>query len=107
MQPHELKEADHHQYEQKIVPIPTTVELALMQLSSSQILLAGVIAAGTPIEPISQMERVEMLKILAGYGETSTLRVKGTSMQNEDIFPDDIVVGQKQSTTRNGGPSLL
>jgi repressor LexA len=91
-----------NRYEQKILPIPTTVELALMQPSFSQIPLAGVVAAGAPIEPIPQMERVEMLKILAGYGETFTLRVKGTSMQNEDIFPGDIVVGQEQSTARNG-----
>lgn len=55
-----------NRYEQKIVPIPTTVELALMQLSSSQIPLAGVVAAGAPIEPIPQMERVEVLKSMVG-----------------------------------------
>jgi repressor LexA len=91
-----------NRYEQKIVPIPTTVELALMQLSSAQIPLAGVVAAGAPIEPIPQMERVEVPKSMVGRGETFALRVKGTSMQNEGIFPGDIVVVQKQATVRNG-----
>ncbi len=122
MQPHELKQvrttlgftqdALAHQlqltrqtinrYEQKIVPIPTTVELALMQLSSSQIPLAGVVAAGAPLEPIPQMERVEVPKSMVGRGETFALRVKGTSMRDDGIFPDDVVVVQKQATARNG-----
>ncbi|MBX3328237.1 MAG: helix-turn-helix domain-containing protein, partial [Nitrospira sp.] len=91
-----------NRYEQKIVPIPTAVELALMQLSSSRIQLAGVVAAGAPIEPIPQMERVEVPKSMVGRGETFALRVKGTSMQNEGIFPGDIVVVQKHSSASNG-----
>ena len=91
-----------NRYEQKIVPIPTTVELALMQLSSAQIPLAGVVAAGAPIEPIPQMERVEVPKSMVGRGETFALRVKGTSMQDEGIFSGDIVVVQKHSSASNG-----
>jgi len=89
-------------YEDGTVPIPMTVELALMQLSSAQIPLAGVVAAGEPIEPIPQMERVEVPKSMVGRGETFALRVKGTSMQNEGIFSGDVVVVQKQATARNG-----
>lgn len=48
------------------------------------------------------MERVEVPKSMVGRGETFALRVKGTSMQNEGIFPGDIVVVQKQVTARNG-----
>ncbi len=88
-------------YEDGTIPIPMTVELALMQLSSSQIQLAGVVAAGAPIEPIPQMERVDVPKSMVGRGETFALRVKGTSMHNEGIFPGDIVVVQKQATARN------
>ena len=89
-------------YEDGSFPIPMTVELAVMQLNSSQIPLAGVVAAGAPIEPIPQMERVEVPKSMVGRGETFVLRVKGTSMQNEGICPGDIVVVQKQTTARNG-----
>ena len=89
-------------YEDGSFPIPMTVELALMQLSSSQIPLAGVVAAGEPIEPIPQMERVEVPKSMVGRGETFALRVKGTSMRDEGIFSGDVVVVQKQATVRNG-----
>ena len=89
-------------YEDGTIPIPMTVELALMQLSSSQIQLAGVVAAGAPIEPIPQMERVEVPKSMVGRGETFALRVKGMSMQDEGIFSGDVVVVQKQATARNG-----
>lgn len=122
MQPHELKQVRTalgltqdtlaqtlnvtrqtiNRYEQKIVPIPTTVELALMQLSSAQIPLAGVVAAGAPIEPIPQMERVEVPKSMIGRGDTFALRVNGNSMRDEGILPGDVVVVQKQASARNG-----
>lgn len=91
-----------NRYEQKVIPIPATVELALMQLSTSQIALAGVVAAGEPIEAIPQTERVEVPKSMVGRGETFALRVKGNSMRDDGILPGDVVVVQKQSTARNG-----
>jgi repressor LexA len=89
-------------YETGVLPIPPVVELALAQLSSSQIPLAGVVAAGEPIEPIQQIERVDVPKSMMGRGDTFALRVKGTSMRDEGILPGDVVVVQKQSTARNG-----
>jgi repressor LexA len=83
-------------------PIPMAFELAMMQLTSSQIALAGIVAAGEPIEPIPQTERVEVPKSMIGRGESFALRVKGTSMKDEGIFPGDVVVVQKQATARNG-----
>lgn len=89
-------------YEDGTFPIPASVELAVMHLSWAQVPMVGVVAAGAPIEPIPQMERVEVPKSMVGRGETFALRVKGTSMQNEGIFSGDIVVVQKQATARNG-----
>jgi repressor LexA len=89
-------------YEDGSFPIPMTFELAILQLSASQIPLAGVVAAGGPIEAIPQTERVEVPKSMVGRGETFALRVKGTSMKDEGIFPGDVVVVQKQATARNG-----
>ena len=83
-------------------PIPTSVELAVMHLSSAQVPMAGIVAAGEPIEAIPQTERVEVPKSMVGRGETFALRVKGTSMKDEGIFPGDVVVVQKQATARNG-----
>ena len=38
---------------------------------------------------------------MIGRGETFALRVKGTSMKDEGIFPGDVVVVQKQSHRQN------
>ena len=49
-------------YETGVLGIPQVVEMTVVQLSSSQISLAGIVAAGEPIEPIPQTERVEVPK---------------------------------------------
>jgi len=89
-------------YETGVLNIPQVVEMALMQLSSSQIPLAGAVAAGEPIEPIPQTERVEVPRSMVGRGDTFALRVKGNSMRDDGILPGDVVVVQKESTARNG-----
>ena len=89
-------------YETGVLNIPQVVEMALMQLSSSQIPLAGAVAAGEPIEPIPQTERVEVPRSMVGRGDTFALRVKGNSMRDDGIVPGDVVVVQKESTARNG-----
>ena len=89
-------------YETGVLSIPQVVEMAVVQLSSSQISLAGIVAAGEPIEPIPQTERVEVPKSMLGRGDTFALRVKGSSMRDEGILSGDVVVVQKQSTARNG-----
>ena len=83
--------------------IPGVVEVALESLGRpSYIPLVGIVAAGDPIEPIPQTERVEVPKTMLGRGETFALRVKGTSMRDDGILPGDVVVVQKQHTARNG-----
>lgn len=82
--------------------IPGMAEVALHTLETAHISLAGIVAAGEPLEPILQTERVEVPKSMMGRGETFALRVKGTSMQEEGIFPGDVVVVQQQATARNG-----
>lgn len=78
------------------------VEVALSTWETAHVSLAGVVAAGEPIEAIPQMERVEVPKSMIGRSETFALRVKGSSMQDEGIFPGDVVVVQKQATARSG-----
>lgn len=89
-------------YEDGSSPIPAVVEMAMVQLSGTQVLLAGVVAAGEPIEAISQTERVEVPKSMLGKGNTFALRIKGQSMRDEGILPGDVVVVQQQATARNG-----
>ena len=89
-------------YENGSFPIPAVVKLALDELGFSQVTLAGVVAAGVPIEPIPQTERVDVPKSMLGRGDTFALRVKGSSMRDEGILSGDVVVVQKQTTARNG-----
>ena len=89
-------------YEDGSRRIPGMAEVALQHLATDHVQMAGVVAAGEPIEPIAQMERIEVPKSMLGRGDTFALRVKGTSMRDDGILPGDVVVVQKQSTARNG-----
>jgi repressor LexA len=90
-------------YESGTRKIPGVVEVALSYIAQSSFVpLAGIVAAGDPIEPIPQIERVEVPKSMLGRGNAFALRVKGTSMRDEGIFPGDVVVVHKQNTARNG-----
>ncbi|MBA3753161.1 MAG: repressor LexA [Nitrospira sp.] len=90
-------------YEGGTRKIPGVVEVALSYIAQSSFVpLAGIVAAGDPIEPIPQTERVEVPKSMLGRGAAFALRVKGTSMRDDGIFPGDVVVVHKQNTARNG-----
>ena len=83
--------------------IPGAVRMAVTQItSSSNILMAGLVAAGDPIEPIPQTEFVEVPPSMQRDGKTFALKVKGESMRDEGILPGDLVIVQKQATARNG-----
>jgi repressor LexA len=64
--------------------------------------MAGMVAAGSPIEPVPQSELVEIPPSMLQGGETFALRVKGESMKDDGILPGDLVVVRKQETARNG-----
>jgi repressor LexA len=89
-------------YEDGSRRIPGMAEVALQHLATAHISMAGIVAAGEPIEAIPQTERVEVPKSMLGRGDTFALRVKGSSMQDEGILSGDVVVVQKQSCARNG-----
>lgn len=89
-------------YEDGSRRIPGMAAVALQSLATSHVQMAGVVAAGEPIEPIPQTERVEVPKSMIGRGDTFALRVKGESMRDEGILPGDVVVVQKLGTVRNG-----
>src|ERR1041384_2325459 len=89
-------------YEAGTWEVPLAVEMALDQLGSAQIPMLGTVAAGAPIEPITQAELVSVLPPLLRGGETFSLRVKGESMKDDGILSGDLVVVRKQRTARNG-----
>ena len=68
---------------------------------SSSIPLFGYIAAGSPIEAITNSEQIDILDTFLGSNRYA-LKVKGDSMIDEGIFDDDIVICEHQSHARNG-----
>ena len=67
-------------YESGMRRISGAVQVAITQLANrTQIPMAGVVAAGLPIEPVTQSEWVEVPPGMVRRGETFALRVKGES----------------------------
>jgi repressor LexA len=64
--------------------------------------MAGIIAAGTPIEPIPQNEFVDVPPGMIRGKDHFVLKVKGDSMRDEGILPGDLVIVRKQAVARNG-----
>lgn len=90
-------------YESGMRRISGAVQVALTQLAiRTEVPMAGVVAAGFPIEPIAQSEWVDVPPSMIRPGETFALRVKGESMIEDGILPGDVVVVRTQATARNG-----
>jgi len=90
-------------YEAGMRRIPGMLQVTLDQLGrSSEIPMAGIVAAGSPIEPVQQSELIDVPPSMLRGGNTFALRVKGESMKDDGILPGDLVVVRKQETARNG-----
>ncbi len=64
--------------------------------------LMGTIAAGAPIEAITEEENIAIPEEMLGGGGTYVLRVRGTSMIDEQICDGDFVIIEDRKTARNG-----
>lgn len=68
-----------------------------------EIPLFGYIAAGEPIEAISNPEPIKVPKTMLGKtGLHYALKVKGDSMIDEGVYDGDTVIIRRQETTENG-----
>jgi repressor LexA len=68
----------------------------------TRIPLAGVIAAGHPLEAVQGDEAVDLAELFPVKAETFCLRVRGNSMIDDQIRDGDLVVCQQTSTATNG-----
>src|SRR5689334_16976753 len=90
-------------YEAGMRRIPGMVKVAIDRLTRpSEIPMAGVVAAGLPIEPVQQSELIDVPPSMLQGGKTFALRVKGESMKDDGILPGDLIVVRKQETANNG-----
>ena len=90
-------------YEAGMRRIPGMVKVAIDRLSRvSEIPMAGIVAAGLPIEPVQQSELIDVPPSMLQGGKTFALRVKGESMKDEGILPGDLIIVRKQETAQTG-----
>jgi repressor LexA len=64
--------------------------------------LLGTVAAGKPIEPVEQAEKIEIPRSLLGSGENFALKVRGDSMIDDGIRDGDVVIVRRQAIAENG-----
>ena len=90
-------------YEAGMRRIPGMVKVAIDRLGRvSEIPMAGIVAAGLPIEPVQQSELIDVPPSMLQGGKTFALRVKGESMKDEGILPGDLIIVRKQETAQTG-----
>lgn len=86
---------------------PTTNSRNLGIFSSddeiSEIPLLGVISAGGGLENVENPETIKVQKtLLSPHGHNYALLVRGTSMIDDGIMPDDIIIVKEQNYADNG-----
>lgn len=70
---------------------------------TAEIPLLGIIAAGSPIEPIENPEPIKVPRnLVTSRGDFYALKVHGDSMIEDGIWDGDIVVIRHQQTADNG-----
>jgi repressor LexA len=85
-------------------PAPPAGALAVQAVHALELPVMGRIAAGVPIEAISEVSHHVAVpgSMLSGRGQHYALEVKGDSMIEAGINDGDIVVIREQSTAENG-----
>jgi repressor LexA len=69
---------------------------------AARIPLLGRVAAGTPIEAVSNPENIPVPESMLGRKETFALNVSGDSMVDEGILDGDTLIVEKAETADNG-----
>ncbi|MCE2542092.1 MAG: transcriptional repressor LexA [Acidobacteria bacterium] len=64
--------------------------------------LLGTVAAGAPIEAVASSETIAVPEDLVAATDTYALRVRGSSMIDEQIRDGDIVIVEDRKTANNG-----
>ena len=78
------------------------IELADKEDACINIPLLGSVAAGCPIEAVERDDTISVPEGMVGRGEYFALKVEGSSMIEDGIFDEDIIVVKKQNRANNG-----
>jgi len=97
-----LKKLQKEGYLNREINRPRSIGL-YKKTSTIEIPLLGLIAAGAPIEAISNPAPIRVPKnMLSKQGLHYALKVKGNSMIDENIYDGDVVIIRRQETAENG-----
>ncbi len=83
--------------QKRAIQVISPVEAGRLELP-----LLGVVAAGKPVEPVEDVETIEIPSCMLGEGDHYVLRVKGDSMRDDGILDGDFVVIRKGPWAENG-----
>jgi repressor LexA len=72
------------------------------KMNGFELPLAGIVAAGKPIEAVENPDTIEVPSSMAGPGENFVLRVQGDSMIGDGILDGDYVIVRKQAAADSG-----
>jgi repressor LexA len=72
------------------------------KVETAELPLAGLVAAGKPIEVVETPDSIEVPSSMVGHGKNFVLKVQGDSMIGDGILDGDYVVVRKQSNAENG-----
>jgi repressor LexA len=72
------------------------------KMNGFELPLAGIVAAGKPIEAVETPDTIEVPSSMAGPGENFVLRVQGDSMIGDGILDGDYVIVRKQAAADSG-----
>lgn len=98
---HFVEELGNRGFLQKTDNIARGISMTVQQLG--RIFKLGIIAAGEPIEPIENPEPIDVpLSMISRKGDYYALEVKGTSMVDDNILDNDIIVVRHQKTAQDG-----
>ena len=87
----------------KINDLKLTEKVKINNIETNRIPLLGKIAAGTPIEAISNNDKfIDVPSSDPSYRECYALYVEGDSMIDEGILDGDIVIIEKKQDVKNG-----
>jgi repressor LexA len=83
---------------------PEVSEFAVMSidLEEVEVPLMGLVAAGLPIEAVTDDRTVSIPQDMLGSYRTFALEVRGDSMIEENIQPGDVIVVEERQSAENG-----
>lgn len=98
-----LKTLEERGYIQREKGVNRCIKVVGEERSSSNVPVLGTVAAGNPIVAYEEVEcYVPVSPELSRGKELFALRIRGESMLNAGMFPDDIIIVERTPVARNG-----